>query len=80
MENKGFVISVTEFLEEHSISESEFKEKIEKLQISLLCRRPRNVTIHVSGSAIVAGSDELQTAHVLMLARGLFRVHEKRRG
>ncbi|ETK42753.1 MULTISPECIES: hypothetical protein [Pseudomonas] len=65
MKNKEFVISVTEFLEEHSISESEFKDRIEKLQISLLCRRPRNVAVHVSGSAIVAGSDELQTAQSL---------------
>ena len=65
MKNKGLVISVTEFLEEHSISESEFKDRIEKLQISLLCRRPRNVAVHVSGSAIVAGSDELQTAQSL---------------
>ena len=65
MKNKGLVISVTEFLEEHSISESEFKDRIEKLQPPLLCRCPRTVAVHVSGSAIVLNDNEPRTAQSL---------------
>lgn len=65
MKNKGLVISVTEFLEEHSISESEFKDRIEKLQIPLLCRCPRTVAVHVSGSVIILNDNEPKTAQSL---------------
>lgn len=65
MKNKGLIISVTEFLEEHSISESEFKDRIKKLQIPLLCRYPKTVAVHVSGSAIVLNDNELRTAQSL---------------
>ena len=65
MKNKGLVISATEFLEEHNISESEFKDKIEKLKIPLLYRCPKTVAIHVSGSAIVLNDNEPRTAQSL---------------
>ena len=65
MKNKGFVISAAEFIEEHNISESEFKDRIEKLQIPLLCRCPKTVAIHVSGSAIVLNYNEPRTAQSL---------------
>jgi hypothetical protein len=65
MKNKGLVISATEFLEEHSISESEFKDRIKKLQIPLLCRCPKTVTVYVSGSAIALNDNELRTAQSL---------------
>ena len=65
MKNKGHIISATEFLEEHSISESEFKDRIEKLQPPLLCRCPRTVAVHVSGSAIVLNDNEPRTAQSL---------------
>lgn len=65
MKNKGLVISVAEFLEEHSISESEFKDRIEKLQTPLLCRCPKTVAVHVSGSAIAPNDNELRTVQSL---------------
>lgn len=65
MKNKGLIISATEFLEEHNISESEFKDRIEKLQIPLLCRCPRTVAVHVSGSAIILNDNEPRTAKSL---------------
>ncbi|MEW5697806.1 hypothetical protein [Pseudomonas synxantha] len=65
MKNKGLIISVTGFLEEHSISEIEFKDRIEKLQIPLLCRCPKTVTVHVSGSAIVLNDNEPRTVQSL---------------
>ena len=65
MKNKGHIISATEFLEEHNISESEFKDRIEKLQTPLLCRCPRTVAVHVSGSAIILNDNEPRTAKSL---------------
>lgn len=65
MKNKGLIISVSEFFEEHNISESEFKDRIEKLQIPLLCRYPKTVAVHVSGSAIVLNDNEPRTAKSL---------------
>ena len=65
MKNKGLTISAAEFIEEHNISESEFKDRIEKLQIPLLCRCPRTVAVHVSGSAIVLNDNEPRTAKSL---------------
>lgn len=65
MKNKGLIISAAEFLEEHNISESEFKDRIEKLQIPLLCRCPRTVAVHVSGSAIALNDNEPRTAKSL---------------
>lgn len=65
MKNKGLITSATEFFEEHNISESEFKDRIEKLQIPLLCRCPRTVAVHVSGSAIVLNDNEPRTAKSL---------------
>lgn len=66
MKNKGLIISATEFLEVHKISDSEFKDRIEKLKIPLLCRCPRTVAVHVSGSAIVLNDNEPRTAKSLL--------------
>lgn len=65
MKNKGLVISVTGFLEEHSISEPEFKDRIENLQIPLLCRCPKTVAVYVSGSAIILNDNEPRTVQSL---------------
>ncbi len=60
-----FIVSAAEFLEEHSISKSEFKDRIEKLQIPLLYRCPKTVVVYVSGSAIILNDNEPRTAQSL---------------
>ncbi|WP_324730600.1 hypothetical protein [Pseudomonas paeninsulae] len=64
MKNAELVISVTALLEEHSISESELKDSIEKFQIPLLCRCPKTVEVHVSGSAFVPNDDTPRTVNI----------------
>ncbi len=59
--NDSQVIPITDIRRKYKLSGSELKEKLIEQKLDLLVRRPENVDIYASGSAITPGSNEPKT-------------------